>query len=110
MSLINDALKKVSQAERGKPQPQPVDFETRAMQPAVYERQPQPLLWISIVLLAVVIAVATFFIVGQRQTTNGVTAPPAAAKVDESTKPAIVEANPVTAPVSVEAPKPQVAA
>jgi type II secretory pathway component PulC len=63
MSLINDALKKVSEADRGKAQavatPQP-DFETRAMQPVVYEDRPMHLLWISIALFMAAIGVAGY--------------------------------------------------
>ncbi|MGZ4973938.1 MAG: hypothetical protein ACXWDN_14350, partial [Limisphaerales bacterium] len=60
MSLINDALKKVSEAERGKPSaPQP-DFETRAMQPVSYQERPAYLFWISLALFVAAIGVAGF--------------------------------------------------
>jgi hypothetical protein len=51
MSLINDALKRVSEAERGKPPTVQPDFETRAMQPTMHEKRPAHLLWFSVALL-----------------------------------------------------------
>lgn len=100
MSLINDALKKVSEAERGKPQAQPVDFEMRAMQP-VYEKRPQPLIWIFVALLAGAIVVATFVVAKQHRTPVVATASPIVAENTpvESKKPAV--------PVPVESSKPQ---
>jgi type II secretory pathway component PulC len=101
MSLINDALKKVSEAERGKPQSQPVDFEMRAMQP-VYEKRPQPLIWISVALLAGAIGVATLMFAKQRQTAGVATALPAVTRsapaVVEEAKPQVVEAVAAVAP------------
>jgi hypothetical protein len=105
MSLINDALKKVSQAERGTPQAQPVDFETRAMQPTAYEKRPHNLLWISVALLAGVIAVATFVFAKQRQTPAVATTSPVVPKVAEVPKAKPTESKTVAAPISGESPK-----
>jgi cytoskeletal protein RodZ len=105
MSLINDALKKVSQAERGKPQVQPVDFEMRAMQP-VYEKRPPHLLWISIALLAGVIGVATFVFAKQHQTRIVATAPPVAPQsIAEPTKALPTEVKIASTPAPVESAK-----
>lgn len=103
MSLINDALKKVSEVERGKPQGQPVDFEMRAMQPAPYEKRPQHLLWVSIALLAGAVGVATFMFAKQRPTTV------VARSVAPKTRNESAKVMPVAAPAPVESPKPQVA-
>jgi hypothetical protein len=105
MSLINDALKKVSQAERGKPQAAPVDFETQAMQPAVYERRSNNLVWISVALLAVAIVVATVVFAKQRQTPVTSTIVPTVAA--ETAKASPAEAKPAATPVAAEAPKAQ---
>lgn len=66
MSLINDALKKVSEAERGKPAAPQTDFETRAMQPVAYESRSSHLLWISAALFLAAICVAGFVFVKTR--------------------------------------------
>ncbi len=59
MSLINDALKKVSEAERGKPSAAQADFETRAMQP-VYQERSNHLFWVSVALFVGAIGVVGF--------------------------------------------------
>jgi hypothetical protein len=75
MSLINDALKKVSEADRGKAHSQgqgptvaQPDFETRAMQPVVYQSRPSPVLWISIMLFIGAVGVAGFVYAKTRST------------------------------------------
>lgn len=105
MSLINDALKKVSEAERGKQAP-PVDFEMRAMQPAIYEKRPQPLLWCSIACLAVAIGVATFMFARQRPIPIAPKLTMAVAK----SQPAESKAAPTPAPVEKAKAKPVEAA
>jgi hypothetical protein len=70
MSLINDALKRVSEAERKTPPSTPklaqgpaspsMDFETRAMQPVPSERRTMHLLWISFAVCLVAVGVAGF--------------------------------------------------
>lgn len=66
MSLINDALKRVSEAERGKPAPQ-TDFATRSLQPAEYERRSSPALWIMLPVLLVAVGVGGFLLAKQKQ-------------------------------------------
>jgi len=69
MSLINDALKKVSEAERGKPAPVQPDFEMRAVQPAPYESRPTHLLWLSVVLFIGAIGVGYYLFAKSRSAT-----------------------------------------
>ena len=66
MSLINDALKRVSEAERGKPAEQ-TDFATRSLQPAEYERRGSPALWIMLPVLLVAVGVGGFLLAKQAQ-------------------------------------------
>jgi cytoskeletal protein RodZ len=110
MSLINDALKKVSQAERGKPQTPPVDFESRAMQPAVYEKRSHNLAWISIALLAVAIVVAALIFAKHRQTpavtSSSAVVPKIVAEVPKAT---VTEIKIAAAPAPAESPKTPVA-
>lgn len=69
MSLINDALKRVSEAERGKPAQQ-TDFETRSLQPAEYERRSSPVLWIVLPVLLLAVGVGGFLLAKQKQSTQ----------------------------------------
>lgn len=113
MSLINEALKKVSEAERGK-SPK-TDFEMRAMQPVPYERRTSPLIWIAIPALVVAFGVGGFLLArtSQRPVIQTVTAVPAAAAkpvgVVEQPKIAAEVPKPLTAaaPVVAEQPKQQ---
>lgn len=70
MSLINDALKRVSEAERGKPVQQETDFATRSLQPAEYERRSSPALWIMLPVLLVAVGVGGFLLAKQKQPTQ----------------------------------------
>jgi hypothetical protein len=69
MSLINDALKKVSEAERGKPAAPQTDFEMRAMQPVAYEKRSPHLLWLSAALFIGAIGIAVFVFAKSRTVT-----------------------------------------
>jgi hypothetical protein len=107
MSLINEALKKVSEAERGK-SPK-TDFEMRAMQPAPYERRTSPLIWIAIPVLVVAVGFGGFLLArtSQRPVTQTATA-----SAISAAKPAPVAEQPKVAtevPKPVSAPAPAVA-
>jgi cytoskeletal protein RodZ len=67
MSLINDALKRVSEAERGKPAQQQTDFATRSLQPAEYERRSSIALWIILPVLLAAVGVGGFLLAKQKQ-------------------------------------------
>lgn len=117
MSLINEALKRVSEADRGKPQKQ--DFEMRAMQPAPYERRMSPLFWVAVpaLILAIGIGLGGLLLtkLSQRQSLhNQEVRTVAKSQVDELSGPAAGEtsktATPVAtapAPLVAEQPKPQ---
>lgn len=108
MSLINDALKKVSEAERGKSQTPP-DFEMRALQPAPDENRSRHLLWIPAILLVGVIGIVALVVTRQRHSDVVPVASVAAKPVTEAEKPvsAPVEAktSPVVAAVAVQPPE-----
>jgi hypothetical protein len=69
MSLINDALKRVSEAERGKPAAQ-TDFATASLQPAPYERRTSPLIWIAIPVVVAAIGIGGYLLTKQKQQTQ----------------------------------------
>jgi outer membrane biosynthesis protein TonB len=117
MSLINEALKRVSEADRGKPQKQ--DFEMRAMQPAAYERRISPVLWVTVpaLILAIGIGLGGLLLakLSQRQSLQAQVIPlMPKTSVADSSAPAPAEASKPAAPVvatqspaAVEQPKPQ---